>query len=68
VVGEMGLLLKKPRRATVKAVTRAGMLFVPQSAFQKLMRQHPDMAARFAARIEDQLGSYLGALDRFRRR
>lgn len=68
VVGEMGLLLKKPRRATVKALTRARLLFVPRSAFQKLMRQHPDMAAEFAARIERQLGAYLGALDRFRGR
>jgi len=66
VVGEMGLLLKKPRRATVQAVTRARLLYVPRPAFQKLMRQHPDMATQFAARIEQQLGAYLGALDRFR--
>ena len=66
LVGEMSLLLTRPRNSTVTAVTDLDVLFVPRQAFVKLMHQYPDMAARAAERIEEKLGSYLGALDRFR--
>jgi len=66
LVGEMSLLLTRSRNATVTAVTDLEVLFVPRQAFVKLMHQYPHMAARAAKRIEEKLGSYLGALDRFR--
>ena len=68
LIGEMALLLDRPRRKSVTAVTDLDTLFVPRLAFVKLMRQFPDMAERAAAHIEDELSSYLGVLDRFRAR
>ena len=66
-IGEMSLLLSRPRVARVSAVTDLDLLFVPRQAFGKLMHQYPEMAARAAARIEQELGSYLGSLEAFRR-
>lgn len=68
MIGELSLVLDRPRRKTATAVTNVDSLFVPRLAFMKLMRQYPEMAALAAARIEDELGSFLGALDRFRAR
>lgn len=66
LVGEMALLLGRPRRKSVTAVTDLDTLFVPRNGFAKLLRQFPGMAERARARIESELGDYLGALDRFR--
>ncbi len=66
MIGELALVLDRPRRKTATAVTNVEALFVPRMAFVKLMRQFPDMAERAAARIENELGAYLGALDKFR--
>ena len=66
LVGELALLLDRPRRKTVTAVTDLDTLFVPRSAFTKLLRQFPEMAERAKLRIEAELGDYLGALDKFR--
>lgn len=67
-IGELALVLDRPRRTTVTAAGEVETLFVPRSAFVKLMRQFPDMAERVAERIENELGSYLGALEQFRAR
>jgi CRP-like cAMP-binding protein len=67
LLGEMGLLLSRPRVAMVTAITDLDILFVPRQAFTKLMHQYPDMAGRAAERIQEELGSYLGSLDPFRR-
>lgn len=68
MIGELSLVLDRPLRKTATAVTNVESLFVPRLAFLKLMRQYPELAALAAARIQDDLGSYLGALDRFRPR
>jgi len=67
VISLMALILDKPRPVTFTAVTDCQMLFVPRAAFLKLVRQDPSLAQRAAARIGDDLGSYLGALQPLRR-
>ena len=44
------------------------MLLVPRQAFLKLVQQSPELAQRAVARIEHDLGSYLGALEPIGRR
>ncbi|MBU1174847.1 MAG: cyclic nucleotide-binding domain-containing protein [Alphaproteobacteria bacterium] len=66
VLGEMALFLDKPRRTSLRAATDVDLLFVPRSAIAKLMRQFPGLAERAARRIEDEMSSYLGAMERFR--
>ena len=68
VVSAMALILAKPRPITVTAVTDCQMLFVPRHAFLKLVQQSPELAQRAVARIERDLGSYLGALEPIRRK
>ena len=62
-LGAFVLILSKPRPVTVTAVTDARTLFVPRTAFLKLAQQSPDLAQRAVARIERDLGNYLGALE-----
>ena len=66
VVGEMGLILPRARRSTVTAKDDVDLLFVPATAFGKLMRQFPDLAARAARRIQSELEAYLKAVERFK--
>lgn len=68
VVSSMALILSKPRPITVTAVADARVLFVPRTAFLKLMQQSPDLAQRAAARVERELSGYLDALEPVRRR
>lgn len=68
VVSAMALILAKPRPITVTAVTQCRTLFVPRSAFLKLVQQSPDLAQRAVARVERELGDYLGALEPVRRK
>ena len=68
VVGAMALFVGKPRPVTVKAVDSVETLFVPRTAFMKLAKQFPDMAARAAKRIQRDVVGYLGAVDRAGRR
>ena len=68
VVSAMALILSKPRPVTVTAVTDARTLFVPRTAFLKLAQQSPDLAQRAVARIERDLGNYLGALEPLKRK
>ncbi|MGV8853456.1 MAG: Crp/Fnr family transcriptional regulator [Devosia sp.] len=68
VVSSMALILDKPRLVTFTAVTNCEMLFVPRHAFLKLVQQSPELAQRAVARIERDLGSYLGALEPIGRR
>lgn len=65
VLGELGLVLSRPRRATMRAATDVDLLFVPRSAFSKLMQQYPIMAERAAMRIEGELQDYLSAMAPF---
>ncbi|MCF6302507.1 MAG: cyclic nucleotide-binding domain-containing protein [Devosiaceae bacterium] len=62
VIGELALIAKHPRRATATCKTDVELLFVPRSAFAKLMKQFPDVAARAAELIRSNIGKYVGAL------
>ncbi|WP_240231235.1 Crp/Fnr family transcriptional regulator [Devosia lacusdianchii] len=68
VVSAMALILAKPRPVTITAVTDCETLFVPRHAFMKLVQQSPELAQRAVARIERDLGNYLGALEPARRK
>lgn len=68
VLSPTALILARPRPVTFTAVTDCDLLFVPRSAFLKLAKQSPDLAARAAERIQKELGNYLGALEPLRRR
>jgi CRP-like cAMP-binding protein len=63
VLGAMSLVVAKPRPVTVKSVDIVETLFVPRSAFMKLATQSPDLAARAAQRIRQELVGYLGAIE-----
>lgn len=68
VLSSMALILARPRAITITAVTDCETLFVPRTAFLKLVQQSPDLAQRVVARVERDLGNYLGALDPVRRK
>lgn len=68
VVSAMALILAKPRPVTISAVTNCQTLFVPRHAFIKLVQQSPELAQRAVARIQQDLGNYLGALEPVRRK
>ena len=68
VVSAMALILDKPRLVTFTAATASETLFVPRHAFIKLVQQSPELAQRVVARIEHDLGNYLGALEPVGRR
>ena len=68
VVSAMALILAKPRPVTISAVTDAETLFIPRYAFIKLVQQSPELAQRTVARVQQDLGNYLGALEPVRRR
>lgn len=68
VVSSMALILARPRPITVTAVTDCTALFIPRSAFLKLVQQSPELAQRAVARVEQELGDYLGALEPVGRR
>ena len=62
----MGLFLARPRRSTLRASTTVELLYVPRAAFIKLMQQFPDLAELAARRIEEEMASFLGAMEPFR--
>ncbi|WP_072343095.1 cyclic nucleotide-binding domain-containing protein [Devosia enhydra] len=62
VFGAMALVVAKPRPVTLKSIDYAETLFVPRSAFKKLIDGDPGLAARAASRIREELLSYLGAI------
>lgn len=63
VLGVVALVIAKPRPVTVKAVDAVETLFVPRTSFMKLVQQYPDLAARAADRIRQDLSGYVGALE-----
>lgn len=66
LIGATSLVVAKPRPVTVKAIDAVETLFVPRTAFMKLANQYPDLAARAADRIRQDLSGYLGAIERLR--
>jgi len=63
VISPTALILEKPRPVTFTAVTDCELLFIPRSAFLKLIRQYPELAQRAAQRVEQELGRYMHALE-----
>ncbi len=68
IISPMALILEKPRPVTITAVTDCELLFVPRSAFLKLVRQYPELAQKAVQRIERELSGYLTALDPLKRK
>lgn len=68
VISPTALILDKPRPVTITAVTDCELLFVPRSAFLKLLRNYPDLAQKAVQRVERELNGYLNALDPLRRK
>jgi CRP-like cAMP-binding protein len=68
LVGEMGLVLTRPRATTIVVRTRARVLFVPREPFMKLLRSDPDLAASVADKIRAELARYLGAIEQLKSR
>jgi CRP-like cAMP-binding protein len=68
VVSAMALILSKPRPVTISAVTDCQTLFVPRTAFIKLVQQSPELAQRAIERVQQDIGNYLGALEPISRR
>jgi len=66
VLGAMSLVIAKARPVTVKAIDNVETLLVPRTAFMKLCNQSPDLAARAADRIRQELSGYLNAVEQVR--
>jgi CRP-like cAMP-binding protein len=68
LLGSMALVLAKPRPVTVSAVDAVETLLVPRTAFMKLARQFPELAQRAVARIQGEMTTYIGAIEKARTR
>jgi len=55
--GEMGLVNRAPRSASVTAVTDTQLLVLEDTDFEKLMRLHPDMRAAIETRIAKRMNA-----------
>ncbi len=59
LIGEIGLMLDKPRTTTIAAARSSSTLFVPRQSFMKLLRSHPELADGVAQSIRGELTRYL---------
>ena len=57
--GEMGLLLRQPRTATVRAIGDAGILELTQPDLDRMLEQEPVWAARVYRVLAECLAEYL---------
>ncbi|WP_421951818.1 cyclic nucleotide-binding domain-containing protein [Pelagibacterium sp.] len=64
LVGELGLMLTRPRGASVKAARTSTLLFVPRGPFMKLLRSHPELAEDVATTLRAELSRYLDSIAR----
>lgn len=62
LIGEIGLMLDKPRATTVRAIRSSSVLFVPKDAFMKLIRAHPELAQGVADTLRAELARYLDSI------
>ncbi|AEQ53305.1 Cyclic nucleotide-binding domain-containing protein [Pelagibacterium halotolerans] len=62
LVGELGLMLTRPRGASLRAARTSTLLFVPRGAFLKLLRSHPELAEDVATTIRAELSRYLDSI------
>jgi len=58
LVGEMALVTREPRSATVVAETRVRALFVPTAAFDQLAARHLELAVVLTTVVADRLGQH----------
>ncbi len=66
LVGGQSLLLNKNLPLKIIAKDDVDSLFIPNKAFQKLLQQYPDLAARVAKKIEQNLDNFLQAINQLR--
>lgn len=66
ILGHMGLILNKPRHATLRAASSAELIFVPRNAFSKILHQYPETAAALRERLSEELSGYVDAVSFFR--
>jgi len=62
VVSLVSLVVEKPRHVTVRAISIVETLLVPRSSFVKLAGQSPQLAARSARRIRQDLLAFVSAV------
>jgi CRP-like cAMP-binding protein len=62
LVGELGLMLTRPRASTIKATRSSVALFVPREPFLKLLRNHPELAEDVARTLRAELVRYLDSI------
>ncbi len=63
MIGELNLLMKRVHQSTITAQGEVDCLFVPRGAFQKLLKQYPDLASYFIEKIEAGLDDYLQSIN-----
>lgn len=61
--GEISLLMSKPHRATVRAITPTDLLKLPAAEFHRLLAQRPDMEAHLRTIIEERIQESNSMLD-----
>lgn len=62
LIGEMGLMLTRPRATTVAARTPSQLLFIPREPFLKLLRNNPALAESVSAILRAELARYLDSI------
>jgi len=65
-IGELALLVEKPRPSTVTVIDQTQLLFVPRQHFKRLIENYPDLAISVSDRIKKSMQSYVGALAKAR--
>lgn len=68
LIGELGLMLKRPRTSTITATRASELIFVPRESFLKLLRADPALAESVAAQLRAELLSYLDSIGTLRDR
>jgi len=62
LIGELGLMLTRPRAATIGAARTSTALFVPREPFLKLLRSHPELAEDVSQTLRAELSRYLESI------
>jgi len=63
VIGELALIVKGERRASVVCKSNAQLLMVPRSAFLKLMQQFPEIAAKAQEQVRSDIEKYISPIE-----
>lgn len=64
LIGEIGLMLTRPRATSIVAQARSELLFVPREPFLKLLRGDPGLAGHVAETLRAELANYLEQIAR----